>query len=262
MKKIVSAVLVCALLCQAAFALAGAGEGWICPKCETSNAGKFCTECGEKKPGACPSCQTPLPGGSNFKFCPSCGASLAGSQEAPAAAPRAAAPAAAVPAADPIAYTVPIDLMQLHQDSYVNTLYLTKESYPEIILQPGYININIESNAGEGFQCVHLPCPDNATPMRFTGSSCSFVAEAEQTRYHDEIHDRYAYEDFNAKVSDDMIIKDGSDGIAIQVIPQHRTAKQAERYPEFHPLGGDLFLKAHAASAEQWHGGHQQSPFY
>lgn len=47
--------------------------GWVCPKCGTQNTGKFCGNCGEKKPDAgwtCPSCGTPNTG----KFCGNCGA--------------------------------------------------------------------------------------------------------------------------------------------------------------------------------------------
>ncbi len=46
---------------------------WTCPKCGSRSTGKFCPECGEKKPEAsgwfCPECGTKCSG----KFCPSCG---------------------------------------------------------------------------------------------------------------------------------------------------------------------------------------------
>nr|WP_072515087.1 SPFH domain-containing protein [Ndongobacter massiliensis] len=52
---------------------------WKCPECGTENSGKFCTECGAKKPvpvkKECPNCHTPLPEG-NLKFCPECGTKL------------------------------------------------------------------------------------------------------------------------------------------------------------------------------------------
>ena len=53
-----------------------AAAGWVCPKCgRTGNTGKFCAECGEKKPEekkgwSCPKC-----GAVNLgKFCAECGA--------------------------------------------------------------------------------------------------------------------------------------------------------------------------------------------
>lgn len=46
---------------------------WICKSCGTENSGKFCMECGEKKPRSeywqCPVCGTESKG----KFCPECG---------------------------------------------------------------------------------------------------------------------------------------------------------------------------------------------
>ena len=55
---------------------APAPEGWTCPTCgKTGNTGKFCAECGEKKPEeakgwTCPTCGTVNKG----KFCQECGA--------------------------------------------------------------------------------------------------------------------------------------------------------------------------------------------
>ena len=60
---------------QPAAAPAAAPVGWTCPKCgKTGNTGKFCAECGEKKPEepkgwTCPKCGTLNKG----KFCQECG---------------------------------------------------------------------------------------------------------------------------------------------------------------------------------------------
>ncbi len=61
---------------QAQQAPAPAANTWKCPECGASASGKFCPECGEKKPAEvpadawkCPECGTTV----NGKFCPECG---------------------------------------------------------------------------------------------------------------------------------------------------------------------------------------------
>ena len=53
---------------------ATASDGWKCA-CGTANTGKFCTECGAKKPATkCDKCGwEPAPGANAPKFCPECG---------------------------------------------------------------------------------------------------------------------------------------------------------------------------------------------
>ena len=54
-------------------AAAPAADSWKCPECGATMTGKFCTECGAKKPAdgwTCPTCGAVNKG----KFCPECGA--------------------------------------------------------------------------------------------------------------------------------------------------------------------------------------------
>ena len=52
---------------------------WKCPVCGALNTGKFCTECGAKRPEeeakkVCPKCGNPVE--DKAKFCPECGEKL------------------------------------------------------------------------------------------------------------------------------------------------------------------------------------------
>lgn len=51
-------------------------SGWACPKCGTQNSGKFCIECGTKKPeeAKCPKCGHAVT--KDARFCPECGENL------------------------------------------------------------------------------------------------------------------------------------------------------------------------------------------
>ena len=51
-------------------------DSWKCPKCGTMSEGKFCSNCGEKKPESkfCPNCGEKLE--ANTKFCPNCGTKI------------------------------------------------------------------------------------------------------------------------------------------------------------------------------------------
>ena len=59
---------------------ANAGEEWICSSCGAKNSGRFCPNCGARKPAvrsACDNCGwAPASGQSMPKFCPECGTPL------------------------------------------------------------------------------------------------------------------------------------------------------------------------------------------
>lgn len=77
---------------------------WSCPECGYENGGKFCTECGTKKPAqnACPSCGMQY-GDKLPKFCTECGTKLDVIPATPTAPPT------ATPTATPTASPVPTE---------------------------------------------------------------------------------------------------------------------------------------------------------
>ena len=83
MKKLTAILLALAMLLSLSTAFA-----WSCPSCGSDNGGKFCTECGAKKPEdvICPNCGTNY-GESGPKFCMECGTKLGEAAPAPTATP-------------------------------------------------------------------------------------------------------------------------------------------------------------------------------
>ncbi|MFR5863899.1 MAG: hypothetical protein ACLUFV_01115 [Acutalibacteraceae bacterium] len=49
-------------------------DGWVCPKCGAQSAGKFCAECGEKRPEDPFGWRCACGAFNKGKFCPECGA--------------------------------------------------------------------------------------------------------------------------------------------------------------------------------------------
>ncbi len=49
---------------------------WTCSNGHEGNTGKFCPECGEKRPVVCPGCGAVYPAAEAPKFCPECGTNL------------------------------------------------------------------------------------------------------------------------------------------------------------------------------------------
>lgn len=85
MKKALCMLLTALIALSCAFAYAA--EEWDCENCQQTNVGKFCSNCGAKKPEppaaqTCPNCAFELVHGQNAKFCPNCGQALGPSQTA------------------------------------------------------------------------------------------------------------------------------------------------------------------------------------
>ena len=75
MKRFLSILLSLVVLMSCITVPASAADNWQCASCGQSNEGKFCTECGAKKPEGktCLGCGYKTDPEDNFRFCPSCG---------------------------------------------------------------------------------------------------------------------------------------------------------------------------------------------
>ncbi len=77
MKKIISAILILAILCLSAAAPAEEPVEWTCPKCgREGNTGYYCPRCAEPGKITCPGCGAVYLWDVDYMFCPECASRL------------------------------------------------------------------------------------------------------------------------------------------------------------------------------------------
>lgn len=122
-------------------------------------------------------------------------------------------------------------MRQIHQNTYVHTLFITHESYPEIRLSPSYLS-SMMSGFSEPW-VIRFDAPANAQIASFDVTECSCIDENQSIQYAYQAMDSYSFESLlNNCENDDYIIADGSAGYAAYVEPGRKSAYGLVGLPE------------------------------
>lgn len=122
-------------------------------------------------------------------------------------------------------------MRQIHQNTYVHTLFITPESYPEIRLSPAYLS-SMRSGFSEPW-VIRFDAPDNAQIASFDVRECSCIDENRNIQYSYQAMESSSFESLlNNCENDDYIIADGSAGYAAYVEPGRKSAYGLVGLPE------------------------------
>ena len=122
-------------------------------------------------------------------------------------------------------------MRQIEQNTYVLTLYITPESYPEIVLSPSYLTSIVSGYEEPWF--VRFSMPENAIMLDFDMRDCSCVNEDAEIQYSYQALSSYSFEGLlNECANDAYIVADGSAGYAAYIDPEHGSAYGLIGLPE------------------------------
>ena len=120
---------------------------------------------------------------------------------------------------------------QIHQNTYVNTLFITPESYPEIRISPAHSYSLFSGYDDPWF--ISFSVPENARMLSFDVDECSCANVDEGIQYSYEALGSYSFESLlNNCENDDYIIADGSAGYAAYIDPGRDRAYGLVGVPE------------------------------
>ena len=166
MKKLTALLLALAMLLGVTTAFA-----WNCPNCGNEMGGKFCTECGTKKPAdvICPNCGTNY-GESGPKFCMECGTKLSEAALAATATPTATPAPTAAPTATPTVTPAP-------------TAEPEEEKASEVIMYPndGRLSLIWDAEVGMEYRIHFFPKWHDSIEEDRTEWNLSFGLEYKST---------------------------------------------------------------------------------
>ena len=131
-------------------------------------------------------------------------------------------------------------MRQIEQNTYVLTLYITPESYPEIVLSPFYLSSIVSGYKEPWF--VRFSQPENTIMLDFDMRDCSCVNEDAEIQYSYQAVENYSFEGLlNECANDDYIVADGSAGYAAYVDPESGSAYGLVGLPEI-SKGAKLYV--------------------
>ena len=131
-------------------------------------------------------------------------------------------------------------MRQIEQNTYVLTLYITPESYPEIALSPFYLTSIVSGYKEPWF--VRFSQPENTIMLDFDMRDCSCVNEDAEIQYSYQALENYSFEGLlNECANDDYIVADGSAGYAAYVDPERGSAYGLVGLPEI-SKGAKLYV--------------------
>lgn len=98
----------------------------------------------------------------------------------------------------------------------------TPESLPQVYLTPYFDEYIVEGKEGYPAEFVSFPIPEGSSPYAFRRDVLQTVDFDKLVSYTYQALDRASYEVFLEKAEEDNILSDGSDGLAMYVVPDKR----------------------------------------
>lgn len=112
---------------------------------------------------------------------------------------------------------------QIHQNMYINTLFITPESYPEVRLSTGLLSSMI-SGYSEPW-VIRFGAPENSQLLSYNTDDCAYINPDQGIQYSYQGIDNYSFESLlNKCENDDYIVAEGSEGYAAYVDPEGQRA--------------------------------------
>lgn len=133
-------------------------------------------------------------------------------------------------------------MRQINQTRYVNTLFITPESYPQVCLAAYYPSILYSSSFKKEPLFASFSQPENTAIASFDMDSCFLLNEDENIQYNYQLIDNYSFETLLNKCDNDAyIIFDGSDKKAAYLAPDSARAYGLISVPEI-AKGAKLYI--------------------